>query len=448
MTELTICVRSTKFLFQGDFLVASKMITNRLIYLRTYIRSSLWAIPIIAIPLELATTRLLHRIDEWVGWSLLEIAVPGAQATLQAIVTATLSFTVFTFGSLLVAIQVASAQLTPRIIATTLLRDNVVKYTVGMFIFTLLFALSAQNRIETNVHQLVLFVATILGILSFAAFFYLIDYASKLLRPIGILVRVGNGGLDVIESVYPELSHVIDTNTISFRKPGAPNQIIHHAGTSAIVLGVDLKLLITEAEKANCIIEFVPQVGDFVSVGEPLFNLYGSAPTIDDSALRNAVEFGSERTMAQDPTFALRIVIDIALRALSHAINDPTTAVLAIDQLHRLLRMVGRRHLRTDEICDASGQTRIIFRTPNWEDFVNLAFSEIRKCGSNNLQVVRRLRAMIENLVQTIPSHRHQALSQQLALLDREIEWNFKHPEELALARTSDSQGLGGHAIL
>src|SRR6478752_10659770 len=120
------------------------MITNRLLYFRTYLRSSLWAIPIIAIPLELMATRLLHRLDAWGEWSLLGIAIPGAQATLQAIVTATLSFTVFTFGSLLVAIQVASAQLTPRIIATTLLRDDVVKYTVGLFIFTLLFALSAQ----------------------------------------------------------------------------------------------------------------------------------------------------------------------------------------------------------------------------------------------------------------------------------------------------------------
>jgi uncharacterized membrane protein len=71
-------------------------------------------------------------------------------------------------------------------------------------------------------------------------------------------------------------------------------------------------------------------------------------------------------------------VVDIALKALSPAINDPTTAVLAIDQLHRMLRSVGRRNLRTDEISDATGRLRVIFRTPNWEDFVNLAFSEIR----------------------------------------------------------------------
>jgi uncharacterized membrane protein len=113
-----------------------------------------------------------------------------------------------------------------------------------------------------------------------------------------------------------------------------------------------------------------------------------------------------------------------------------------------LLRAVGRRNLRTDEILDKSGQLRVIVRTPNWEDFVSLAFSEIRQCGSNNLQIVRRLRAMIENLVQTLPAHRQKALQQELSLLDREIEKHFSYQEELVLARVADSQGLGGHSSL
>ena len=82
----------------------------------------------------------------------------------RAFVTVTLSFVVFTFGSLLIAIQVASAQMTPRIIAPTLLRNGVVKYTVGLFIFTLMFMLSAQNKMDKEVHQLVMFVAALLGI--------------------------------------------------------------------------------------------------------------------------------------------------------------------------------------------------------------------------------------------------------------------------------------------
>jgi uncharacterized membrane protein len=211
-------------------------------------------------------------------------------------------------------------------------------------------------------------------------------------------------------------------------------------------LAVDLKTLVEEAERANGIIEFVPQVGDFVALDEPLFNLYGGAAKLDDRSLRETVLCGPERTMEQDPAFAFRIVIDIALKALSPAINDPTTAVLAIDQLHRMLRMVGKRHLRTDEIFGASGEFRVFFQTPNWEDFVHLAFSEIRACGSSNLQIVRRLRAMIENLIQTLPAHRHPALLQELGLLDREIEKQFSSPEELSLARIADSQGLGGHS--
>jgi uncharacterized membrane protein len=419
---------------------------NRLYGFKSYLKSSLWVVPFIAIPFALAFSRLMHGFDPWLGWRFLGFSAAGAQTVLQAFVTATLSFVVFTFGSLLVAIQVASAQLTPRIIATTLLRNDVVRYTVGLFIFSMMFMLSAQNKMDNGVHQLVIFVATMLGILSFAAFFYLIDYASRLLRPISVLTLVGNDGLAVIESVYPDTTFGSDNRRNDGVELGPPDRVIQQRGTSAIVLAVNLELLTAEAERSNGIIEFVPQMGDFVAVDEPLFNLFGGARSIEEETLRASVAVGSERTIDQDPTFAFRIVVDIALRALSPAINDPTTGVLAIDQLHRMLRMVGKRHLRTDEISGQSGQLRVIFRTPNWEDFVHLSFSEIRSCGSNNLQIVRRLRAMIENLVQALPEHRHAALLQQLSLLDREIERTFPYREDLALAQIADAQGLGGHS--
>ena len=417
---------------------------NRLFGVRSYLKSSLWVVPFVAIPLELIATRLVHGLDAWSGWSLLNYSVSGSQAMLQTFVTATLSFVVFTFGSLLVAIQVASAQMTPRIIATTLLRNDVVRYTVGLFIFTLMFSLSAQNKMVKDVHQLVMLAATLLGILSFAAFFFLIDYASRLLRPISILAQVGADGLAVIEGVYPDPTVRPYTRENQSLTLCSPSGVICHQGASGIILAVNLDLLKATAERSNGVIELVPQVGDFVAMGEPLFNLYFSGHSIVEETLRASVALGSERTMDQDPTFAFRIVIDIALKALSPAINDPTTAVLAIDQLHRMLRLVGERHLRTDELLDDSGRLRVIFRTPNWEEYVHLTFSEIRRCGSNNLQVVRRLRAMIENLIQTLPAHRHAALVEQLALLDREIEKNFPYPEELALARVADAQGLGG----
>ncbi len=411
---------------------------------RSYIRTSLWVVPLIAIPLELIATRLLHSVDGWLGWPFLGIGVSGAQAMLNALITATLSFVVFTFGSLLVALQVASGQLTPRIIATILLRNNVVRYTTGLFIFTFLFAVSAIDRIQDTVYQLVLFVAACLGVLCFAAFLFLIDYAARLLRPISIVALVGKAGLAVIESVYPDPSSGPNKPASQRSTLEKPDRTIRHQGTSEIVLAVNTDELVAEAQKSGGLVEFVPQVGDFLATDEPLFNLYGKAASLDDEKLRSIVAFGPERTMEQDPTFAFRIVIDIALKALSPAINDPTTAVIAIDQLHRLLRKAGNQNLRTDEILDKSGKLLVIFRTPNWEDFVHLAFTEIRHCGAQNMQIARRLRAMIDNLIETLPKHRHPALQRELDLLDREIEKYFRYPEDLVLARVGDPQGLGG----
>jgi uncharacterized membrane protein len=156
------------------------------------------------------------------------------------------------------------------------------------------------------------------------------------------------------------------------------------------------------------------------------------------------VAFGTERTMEQDPMFGFRILVDIALKALSPAINDPTTAVLAIDQIHRLLRVVGQRHLHGEALLDAAGHVRLVLRTPDWEDFVHIACNEIRACGAGSVQVPRRMRAMLENLIRTLPAQRHPALEQQLDLLDRVLPDFYRLPEDLALARIADSQGLGG----
>ena len=417
---------------------------KHLFHLRDYVKSSLWLVPFIAIPVELAATRILHRLDHWLGWTFLDLGVSGAQGMLNAIITATLSFIVFTFGSLLVALQIASGQMTPRIIATILVRDNVVRYTTGLFIFTLLFAISALNRIQTTAFQLVEFIAACLGVLCFAAFLFLIDYASRLLRPISIMGRVGEAGLEVIRNVYPDPTLDGSETARAPKALGPPGRVVQHSGKSEIILAVHLTDLMALAEKSRGIIELVPQVGDFVATSEPLFRLYDGATSLDETELKSTLAFGPERTLAQDPTFAFRIVIDIALKALSPAINDPTTAVIAIDQLARMLRRVGNRNLHTDEVLAPTGELRVICRTPNWENFVQLALMEIRLCGAQNIQIARRLRAMILNLIDTLPTHRHPALLEQLTLLDREVNRCFIYAEDRALALVADTQGLGG----
>jgi uncharacterized membrane protein len=224
----------------------------------------------------------------------------------------------------------------------------------------------------------------------------------------------------------------------------APDRIVTHGGISAIVLAVNLEALVAEARRVDGVIEVVPRVGDFVAAGEPILLLHVGSGAFNERKVRESVAFGPERTIEQDSTFAFRVIVDIAIKALSKAINDPTTAVLAIDQLHRLLRDVGRRHLHDEQVMDNEGRVRVIFPTPNWEDFVQLAFREIRLYGAGNFQVARRFRAMIDNLVATLPERRCPALRQELELLDRTIERLYILPEDIALARVSDTQGLGG----
>lgn len=424
---------------------------DRFYRVRSYVNSSLWVVPFIALLVEQVIVRLTGAAGAWLAatgrldpaTALFGLPMTGARSALETIVTLTLSFLVFTFGSLLVAVQVAGGQYTPRVIATIFLSNKVVRACVGLFVVTLLFALRTLVQMNDSVDQLNLAVSAALGLLAVVTFLFLIDYAARMLRPVSIVADVGELGLRVIRTVYPAPTRQARGKAVATPSL-APARVVVNTGSSGVVLAVRLAQLVDLARGADGRIEVVPQVGDFLAVDEPLFHLYAGASAVSDADLRATVALGVERTMEQDPSFAFRILVDIAIKALSAAINDPTTAVLAIDQLHRLLRKAGLQDLRDEGFKDDQDEVRVIFRTPNWEDYVHLACTEIRHCGVGSIQIPRRMRAMLENLMQTLPPHRHAELRQQLALLDLAVEAFYKVPEDLALARIADSQGMGG----
>jgi uncharacterized membrane protein len=418
---------------------------NRRYAIKSYLFSTIWTAPVVALLLEQATFRFTSIENFDFGW------VPGfaldregAIAGADYIIASTIAFLVFTFSSLLVAIQVASGQLTPRIIATTLLRDSGIRWSVALFVYALASAVAVKSRADTIPHSFVS-LAGIVGLSSVVVFLFLIDHAARLLRPVSIVGRIAQRGLKVFDDVYPGPIRGSSVPVRAVEKLGPPSRTVSHRGNSAIVIAVNLRALVREAKRADVIIEVAPRMGDFVARDDPLFLLHGGGATeIDERKLSGQVAFGPERTIEQDSTFALRVIVDIAIKALSPAINDPTTAVLAIDQLQRLLRTAGERNLHNERLFDSDGRLRVIFQTPNWEDFVHLAFNEIRQYGGVSTQVVRRLRAMIENLSRSLPEARLQALRQQQDLLDRTLQKFYAFPEDLALARIADSQGLGG----
>ncbi len=411
--------------------------------IRHYVENSLWILPLVGIVAALVSARFLHWIDVALGWES-DFDPDTARAVLGTMASSMFTFIVFVCSALLVALQLASAQLTPRIIAIAF-KNPVTKLSLTVFVFTFTFTLAVLVRIGTSVHFLTATVAAYSSLACLGVFLYLMDYIGKWLRPSGALRAVAFLGRQVIESVYPRLlTEAQDATPGPADIPAEePTATIANPG-DGVVLAFDIEGLMGLAQRADCVIELVPQVGDFVAAGDPLFRIFQGGATLPEEALRQSVALGQERTLEQDPTFAFRIMVDIASKALSPAINDPTTAVLAIDQIQHLLRNVGHRCLDDERVRDATGRLRLVYRTPDWDDFVRLAVTEIRHFGGESIQVARRLRAMLDNLLQTLPEQRVPLLRQELNLVHRTTERLFAEPEDRVMADTSDLQGVGG----
>jgi uncharacterized membrane protein len=410
---------------------------------KLYVHNSIWIFPSLSIILGLLTVIVLNRIDRALGWQI-NISDETARIVMSTIAASLFTLVVVGSSAVLLVVQLASAQLTPRVI-TLVYRNPVRKLSLSLFVFSFTFSVGVLVRIEGSVPLLTAYAAAYGFMANLALFLYFIDSIGKTVRPSSALRMVALAGRDVIHAVYPSRLTVQQPVVLKALEGlhGTPLRTILN-DVDGVVLAFDLKGLVSLAERSNCIIELVPEVGDFVAAGDPLLKVFEGGENLTDESLRRSIALGQERTLEQDPMFAFRIIVDIASKALSPAINDPTTAVLAIDQIHHLLREVGRRSLAEGRETDSKGQLRLAYRTPNWEDFVHLAVTEIRQYGRDSIQVMRRLRAMLENLIDTLPDRRAPLLRQELQLLELSSKRIFPDPADQALAESADLQGMGG----
>ena len=323
-------------------------------------------------------------------------------------------------------------QLTPRIIAMVF-ADWRLKWVLSAFTFAYTYNIAASGRIDDTTPQLPVAFAIVCNLVCIAIFFWFVPWLGGSLRPNAVLEAVAEEGRGVVEIVYPEPFDPVEDQQGWSAAPDSEASIVEHVGTSGVVLAFDQRDLVAIAERVDGVIELVPQVGDFVARGDPLFRVRSGGRPVEIGALRASVTFGPERTMEQDPRFAFRILVDIANKALSPGINDPTTAVLALDQIHWLLMYVGKRRLDAGQAYDALGRLRLCYRTPDWIDFVSLAVTEIRHYGASSMQVARRLHILHEHLLRVLPEARKPALQQELALLQRATQRAFPDEADRAL---------------
>ena len=235
-----------------------------------------------------------------------------------------------------------------------------------------------------------------------------------------------------------------DKSQIDTDKLGSPTQTLKYRGPPRTVSTFNIDRLVKLAQSGGGFIVMACAVGDTLVDGAVLLDVYRCHTRLPEQNLRQAIELERERTFAQDPKYPIRLLVDIAIKALSPAINDPTTAVQTIDQLEDLLRRLGHNDLDVGNISDAHGVLRLSFPVPSWEDYLCLAFDEIRQYGASSMQVMRRLRSALSGVAESLTfDTRIRSVQKYMEHLDSSIERSPFDVEDRVLARQEDRQGIG-----
>jgi uncharacterized membrane protein len=430
--------------FGLTFLDKADMTWEQRYRLRLKARTSMVFWAVLALIAALLFAPVVRWMDRQSGLVLFDLSAEGARSILGTLAGSMLTFIVFVLSTTLIVVQLASAQLTPRVIAFVLGKTSV-KVAMGTLTFTYAYTLSALSRVNDKVPELHVAVAIVLNLMCIVVFFQFVQDLSSGLRPASLMLHVAETGRRVIEQVYPSTYDPNKPEQTSRTSPTpTASQSIVFKGQSGVIMAMSTNDLSQLAEQEDVIIELIPQVGDFISRGDPLFRIFGSSQHISEDALRGCVAVGTERTVEQDPRFVFRILVDIANKALSPAINDPTTAVIALDHIDHLMLFLGKRNLDEGVARDRNGKLRLIYGTPDWPDYVILATSEIRQFGEGSLQINRRLRALLEHLINALPPVRRAALETELSMLGRSALRRFVEAEDLKRAGIPDHQGVGG----
>lgn len=371
-----------------------------------------WPIPAACVTVAAGLAFALVRLDEGLQREGVSLAFTGgpesARSLLSTIASSMLTLTALVFSITIVVLQLASSQFSPRALRA-FLRDRQNQLALGTFLATFVYALVALREVRGEdgvvdrfVPGVTITIAFALVIVSIGLFVQYIHHIAQAIRVVTIVGRIADEARRTVERLHPAEGSLQ-------REPPPPGEgrVVASRGHGTVT-GVDVDRLVRVATDGDGVVTVVPCVGDFVPTGAPLLRVEGLEDRDDD--LRAAIALAAERDSRQDVAFGLRQLVDIAERALSPGVNDPSTAVQCIDQLHDLLRRLVDRPYPPVVHRDDAGVVRAVVRQPDWEDHVGLAFDEIAHWGSDSIQVRRRLAAMADDLLTVARGDRRQPL--------------------------------------
>jgi uncharacterized membrane protein len=369
---------------------------------------------------------------------------PGTAATFAGtIAAATLAFVAVVFATTLVAIQLAASQYSPRTVRI-FIRSRVTRLTLGLFLATFVFSLLilVSNRASVaSAKQFapVVSVTTLLALTLATVFGFVVYLHSvvRLMRVQYLLEAIAAETRRAIEENFPPASAYVDVEP---PPPDPTPRRLCYTGTAGVITATDLHGLTELCRQKECWLELTVGVGEYLAHGTPIALVHGG--DLRDHDVTRFFLIGGERTFVQDPAFGFRELVDIAIRALSPAVNDPTTGVQAIDRLSDLLGITGNRLDPTGLRVDSSGAVRVKRKLRNFDGLLVLSLTEVVRYGADAPQVVRRLRAVLDELEATLPAERQATIAGQRSLLEAAVSAALPAPF-MPVASTPDREGLG-----
>jgi uncharacterized membrane protein len=404
-------------------------------------RTRLWLVPLTCVLAGIALALALLSIDQSSGNQIVGTSVTGSAASVQTILTvastALVTLTSVVLSLTLVAVQLAMGQFSPRIVRA-ILHDRRSQLAVGLFIGTFAYSMTVLREISSTggpVPGLAVVVDYVLILSAIVVLVLYVHHTAQSIRVGGLIGWVADATRGEIDRLYPAAPEPeVDPSVVAAPEYGVVTKIPH-------------EVLVAIAEQADCVLEVVPAMGDFVHQGGPLFRVRGSLPEPHRSAAALSVILDRERSHEFEPAFGLRKLVDVGARSIySGPFQDPTTTVQSINAIHDLLRRLAPREFPSGRHHDAHGHLRLVERVMSWEGYVRLAFDELRLVGAESPQVARRLRAALEDLMTVAPPERRPPLERQLELLEDAVRRAYSDDADIDAALVPDMQGIGSGA--
>ncbi len=409
--------------------------------MRTHIRklwdslkSSYWFIPLVmmvlAIMLWLITSTLDHQLStrdkKTIAWLYLSDA-DDMRTLLLTIAVAIIGVVGVVFTIIMVPLSIAASQFGPRLLRT-FLRDSGTQVTLGVFTSTFIFCmvvlLQLSHGSKQPLPQISVNVALLLGLISFGTLIYFINHIAVSMQAPVVVAKVSKELHVAISHDLPDTldnaAGVSSSNEYNLLPDPQALHSVALAKKSGYLQVRDDDALLRLAEKRNLVFKLLYEPGNFVTEGRPLVQIW---PGKNDDSLNEAINAafvpGIQRTLVQDVTFGINELVEVAIRAMSPAINDPFTAITCLDWIGSALCRICVRRFPKALLFDNKEQLRIIRSPVTFTDLANAAFNQIREYGRGSTAVTLRLMETIQLVMRcAITDEQREALLHHATLVE------------------------------